>query len=221
MQKKQGRLESEERNDPTIGDQYLYIGQDAESKLIITFALGKRNGAVTDAFISDLSDRVVLPKDVNIPWSEKPQLSTDGWAAYPGAIRDAFGSRAAHGVLIKNYHEHEQPGRYGPPTMSGTERIGVVGIMDTRTICTSHVERNNLTIRTFMKRFTRLSLGFSKKLDNLAAAIALHVAHFNFCWRPRHKDGALAGRLRNTPAMEAGLTATLWTMDDLYNEVMA
>lgn len=97
----------------------------------------------------------------------------------------------------------------------------MVGIENVRTICTSHVERNNLTIRTFMKRFTRLSLGFSKKRDNLAAAVALHVAYFNFCWRPREKDGPKAGRLRNTPAMEAKLTATLWTMDDLYDAVLS
>ena len=88
---------------------------------------------------------------------------------------------------------------------------------DLRTICTSHVERNNLTIRTFMKRFTRLSLGFSKKLENLAAAVALHVAHFNFCWRPRQNKG---GQLRNTPAMQAGVTRELWDMERLYDEVM-
>lgn len=220
VRKKQGRLKDDEHDDPTIGDQYLFVAQDARSKLIITFAIGKRNGAVTEAFIDDLSSRVILPSDPNTPWRDKPQISTDGWQSYPGAIQEAFGSRVAHGVLIKNYHNTEQPGRYGPPTMSGTERIGVVGIENVRTICTSHVERNNLTIRTFMKRFTRLSLGFSKKLDNLAAAVALHVAYFNFCWRPREKDGPKAGRLRNTPAMEAKLTATLWTMDDLYDAVM-
>ena len=220
VQKKQGHLTAEEKFDESIGDQYLYIAQDANTKLIITFALGKRNGEVTNAFIDDLSERIVLPNSPNVPWGDKPQISTDGWASYPGAIQDAFGSLASYGQLIKNYNNAEQPGRYGPPTMSGTDRIGVVGIEDVRTICTSHVERNNLTIRTFMKRFTRLSLGFSKKRENLAAAVALHVAYFNFCWRPRQKDGPLAGRLRNTPAMEANIATTLWAMDDLYDSVM-
>ena len=84
-------------------------------------------------------------------------------------------------------------------------------------ICTSHVERNNLTIRTFMRRFTRLSLGFSKKLENLSAAVALHVAYHNFCWRPR-KPGK-SGRKRPTPAMASGLIDTLWTFGDLYERI--
>jgi hypothetical protein len=86
------------------------------------------------------------------------------------------------------------------------------------TICTSHVERHNLTLRTFMKRFTRLSMGFSKKLTNLAAAAALQVAYYNFCWRLR-KPGK-SGERTPTPAMMAGLVETLWTIEDLYDAVM-
>jgi hypothetical protein len=87
-------------------------------------------------------------------------------------------------------------------------------------VLTSHIERNNLTTRTFMKRFARLSLGFSKKLENLAAATALHFANYNFCWRPRYQDWSKKrGQLRPTPAMMAGVTKRLWKFDDLFAEV--
>jgi hypothetical protein len=98
---------------------------------------------------------------------------------------------------------------YTPSEIVGTKRRGVYGINDSEvsTICTSHVERNNLTIRTFMRRFTRLALGFSKKLENLEAAVNLHMAYYNFCWRP--------GKMRVTPAMAAGVTDRLWSFGDL------
>lgn len=214
--KKQGRLTDEEKRDQTIGDQYLYVAQDQDSKLIVTYAIGKRNSEVTEAFIDDLADRMDLPP-VNASWDDKPQISTDGWHAYPSAVIDSFGSKANFGQIVKNYQSSEQPGRYGPPTMVDSDRRRVIGVENLRAICTSHVERNNLTIRTFMKRFTRLSLGFSKKLENLAAAVALHVAYFNFCWRSRENTG---GRQRLTAAMQAGLTSELWDMERLYDEVM-
>ncbi|MCH7687429.1 MAG: hypothetical protein IH899_12235 [Planctomycetes bacterium] len=144
-------------------------------------------------------------------------ISTDGWGPYVGSIRDTFGSRVQHGQLIKAYENHEQPGRYGPPDVVKTDRRRVTGVRDLWTICTSHVERNNLTIRTFMKRFTRLALGFSKKLENLWAATSLHIAHFNYCWRPR--ENGKSGRYRLTPAMMAGVTNELWKMEDLYDRV--
>ena len=136
----------------------------------------------------DLADRIV---------TDHPQLSTDGWQAYPNAVRNAFGDEIAYGQIIKEFAEPVQPGRYGPPVMVASERRQITGLtdMDLKSICTSHVERNNLTIRTFMKRFTRLSLGFSKKLENLAAAVALHVAHYNFC----RVHGTTAGHARQWP----------------------
>jgi hypothetical protein len=163
-----------------------------------------------------LASRMELPA-ATADWSGKPQISTDGWHAHPGAVIDAFGSKANYGQIVKAYNNAEQPGRYGPPTMVDSDRRRVIGIENLMPICASHVERNNLTIRTFMKRFTRLSLGFSKKLDNLAAAVAVHVAYFNYCWRSRENQG---GRQRLTPAMQAGITNELWTMDRLYDEVM-
>ena len=132
----------------------------------------------------------------------------------PSPIRSAFGEHVRYGVLIKNY-ENPESGRYAPPEICDADYRPQWGIEPEQrfTICTSHVERNNLTIRTLIKRFTRLSLGFSKKLPNLQAAVALHVAHYNFCRRHR--------TLRRTPAMAAGVIDRLWTINDLYDAAMA
>ncbi|MGD0542437.1 MAG: IS1 family transposase [Tepidisphaeraceae bacterium] len=148
----------------------------------------------------DLADRIV---------TDAPQLSTDGFNAYPAAVRNAFGDEIAYGQIIKEFAEPIQPGRYGYPVMVAAERrqIMVLDDINLNSICTSHVERNNLTIRTFIKRFTRLSLGFSKKLENLAAAVALHVAHYNFC--------RVRSTTRVTPAMAAGVTDHVWELSEL------
>jgi IS1 family transposase len=203
--KKQGRLKPHEIGNERLGDQYLYVALDQETKLIPSFVVGKRNRAVTEMFMDDLASRLNLPELFEA--GLRPQISTDGWQAYPNAVDGAFAGRCDFGTIIKNYAETEQPGRYGPPTMIGTERNVIQGDFEKRTICTSHVERDNLTIRTFMKRFTRLALGFSKKLENLAAAVALHFAHYNFC--RRH------GTLRMTPAMKAKIAGHPWTLEEL------
>jgi hypothetical protein len=113
---------------------------------------------------------------------------------------------------------------YGLRTVAeivGTERRIVKGQFDERDICTSHIERHNLTVRTFMKRFARLSLGFSKKFECLAAAVAIFIAYYNFCWRTRYPDDSgRAGRLRPTAAMLAGVTDHLYSFSDLYDEVI-
>ena len=205
VQKKQAMVRQGEY-DGSVGDQFLYVAFDTDTKLIACYALGKRSSNVTNAFMLDLASRIV---------TETPQISTDGFNAYPFAIQNAFGDDVNYGQVIKDFLEPVQPGRYGPPTMIASERRQILGLddIDLRSICTSHVERNNLTIRTFMKRFTRLTLGFSKKLENLAAAVALHVAHYNFC--------RIHGTLKVTPAMAAGVIAELWTIEDLYDAVMA
>jgi IS1 family transposase len=185
---------------PTMGDQFLYVAFDQDTKLIASYAIGKRCTEVTQAFMYDLADRIV---------TDAPQLSTDGWAAYPNAVKNAFGDEIAYGQIIKEFAEPIQPGRYGPPVLVASERRQITGLtdIDLKSICTSHVERNNLTIRTFLRRFTRLSLGFSKKLENLAAAVALHVAHYNFC--------RVHSTTRITPAMAAGVTDHVWELDEL------
>jgi IS1 family transposase len=161
-----------------IGDQYLYTALDTDTKLLITFAIGKRRWETTNAFVEDLEKRLV--RDPGAIGEERPQLSTDGFESYRPAIRRHFGRTVRHGVLIKQYSDKES-GRYSPAPLVGTERINVNGINDITTICTSHVERMNGSIRLFMKRFTRLTYAFSKKVENLAAATAIHVAVYNFC----------------------------------------
>ena len=203
---KEGHARKRNLDTARCGDQYLFTALDTETKLLVTFAVGKRTWETTDVFIGDLKKRLVLPVALG---DDRPQLSTDGFQPYLPAIRRHFQGAARHGVLIKQYAD--TTGRYAPPSLAGTERINISGISDLATICTSHVERSNLTIRTFMKRFTRLALGFSKKLENLAAATAIHVATYNFC--------RVHGSLKCTPAMAAGVVDQLWSMDDLYNAV--
>jgi IS1 family transposase len=223
VQKKQGRLHADEKDNPVIGDMYLWVAFDQETKLIPTFAIGKRSGDMARRFMVDLARRINLPRGTDtgtIP-GIIPQLSTDGFAAYPEAVDLAFGRYVNYGVLIKDYRNTDQPGRYGPPELIATERREIFGIVNEQSICTSHVERHNLTIRTFMRRFTRLSLGFSKKLENLAAACSMYVAYYNYCWRTRESDrSGKAGRLRPTAAMMAGVTDELWSIGDLYERVM-
>ena len=114
----------------------------------------------------------------------------------------------AHGVIIKNYADGaEQFGRYAPPEIVGTERRPIPKGLDPYSICTNHVERHNLSIRTFLRRFTRLALGFSKKKENLEAAIKLYLRHYNYC--------RLHGSLKGTPAMRAGIAGHPWTLAEL------
>src|SRR5262249_2526739 len=163
----QGRIPVTQ-DDSRIGDAYLFIGLDHDTKLIPSYLLAKRSKEATERFIRDLESRLVLPELFGP--GLVPQLSTDGWRANPDAIEDAFAGRVSHGVLIKDYRNAEQPGRYGPPEMVGTDRRVISGPIGENEICTSHVERHNLSIRTFLRRFTRLALGFSKKWENLGAA---------------------------------------------------
>jgi IS1 family transposase len=212
--KKQGRVSVDKwQTSLMIGDQYLFIALDQDTKLIPCYALGKRTGDLTRRFMVDLASRLVMPKPHDSdahhfkPEGYNPvaQISSDGWPAYPEAVDLAFGRNALYGQLIKDYRNSDMPGRYAAPEMIGAQRRVVFGNIDADSICTSHVERQNLTIRTFMRRFTRLSLGFSKRLENLAAAVAMHVAHYNFC--RRHST------LRMTPAMAANVTGTLWNLE--------
>jgi IS1 family transposase len=207
VRKKQGRLEPPESWNEAIGDQFLFIALDEETKLIPSFAIGKRTLETTRRFINDLASRLVLVEPFQR--GPHPQLSTDGWRSYRPSIEEAFGQRADHGVLIKSYAQGEQPGRHGPPVLTHTDRRVISGEISPMEICTSHVERHNLSIRTFLRRFTRLALGFSKKLENLAACVALYIAHYNFC----RNHGSLPG----TPAMAAEIAGHPWTMEELFD----
>jgi len=226
--KKQGRLTPEERAEcHDIGDVYLWTCLDKETKLVASFLVGKRSADNARRLMKDLAGRLVFPT----PHASDPhtfqagqyiyvtQLSTDGFQGYPEAVDLAFGPYVKYGTIVKDYRNADQPGRYAPPEMVGTERRGIFGIREDeeRSICTSHVERHNLTIRTLMKRFTRLCLGFSKKLENLEAACAMFLAYYNFVWRSRD---VAEGRTRLPAAMAAGVVKTLWSFEDLFDAVM-
>lgn len=227
--KKQARLTVEEkatRHD--IGDVYLWTCFDKETKLIPSYLVGKRSAGNARRLMVDLRKRLKnvnqRPHESNDHAYEKRdynriQISTDGFNAYPEAVDLAFSQYASHGVLIKEYRNAKMD--YTPSEMVGTNRRVIGGSISRFAICTSHVERHNLTIRTFMKRFTRLALGFSKKLKNHEAAIAMFLAYYNFVWQTRYPDqSGKPGQLRPPAAVMAKVTNTYWKFDDLYNEVL-
>jgi len=128
------------------------------------------------------------------------------------SIDNVFVCEVDYAIITKEYDtEHVGPGRYAPPKVSGCVKSVVMGNPNQEHICTSYIERSNLTMRTLMRRFTRLSLGFSKKLENLKTAVALYFTYYNFCWIPR--------TLRVTPAMSAKIVQSPWTMEDLYKKI--
>jgi len=199
VQKKQRRLSSDDRlYHPDYGDTYTFVALDPTTKMVVSYLVGKRDMAHTEHFIADLSKRV----------DGEVQLSTDGFPAYIQAIQRHFGYRASHAELIKMYAAvNPGPGRYAPPKVSGIGINPRWGIPDPKKICTSYVERNNLTIRCQIRRFTRLTNAFSKKLANLKAAVSLWFCYYNFC--------RVHGSLRITPGMEVGLTNSVWGLQDL------
>ncbi len=199
---------------------YLWTALDKETKLVASFLVGKRSADNARKLMVDLAARLALPQTAaQNAVTYITQISTDGFAAYPEAVDLAFGASVKYGQIIKDYRNADQPGRYAPPEMVGTNRRGVFGIgeSETRSIVTSHVERHNLTIRTLMKRFTRLSLGFSKKLVNLEAAVAMFMAYYNFCWRTHD---VVNNKTRLTAAMAVGKTDAPMTFEQLFDRVM-
>lgn len=195
--KKQDRVTDRDRHDnPEYGDAYAFIAFDPDSKAVIAHAVGKRDGETTELFIDDLRTRL----------ESRVQLSTDGWAPYRDTIESAFGAGVDYSQIIKSYASEEAgPGRYSPPKVSSVTITRIEG--NSKRVCTSYVERNNWTIRTALRRFTRLSNGFSRKLDNLRAAVALWLWYYNFC--------RIHGTTRVTPAMALGVTDRLWDLGEL------
>jgi IS1 family transposase len=208
------------------GDIFLWTAIDMDTKLLPTFALGKRSADNCRRFLMDLAKRLRFPNphasDAHrFQASGYPvvcQLSSDAFAAYPEAVDLAFGPYAKYGQLLKNYRNADQPGRYAAPEMIAAERRAIFRIApaEKHTICTSHIERHNATTRLFMKRLNRLTLCYSKKLANLVAATSIYVAFYNFCWQPRIK-----GKPRGTPAMRAGLELYPWSFVDLFDRASA
>jgi IS1 family transposase len=188
-----------EANDEGMGDAYCFVAIERNSKLVLNFALGRRSQATTDAFIEGL-------RAATAP--QRFQISTDGFQPYKSAITTTLSDRCDFAQVIKVYTEDpEGERRYSPADVSRTEKIPIMGNPDPAKMCTSHVERQNLTIRMQIRRLTRLTNAFSKKWENLWAAYCLHFAWYNFV--------RVHQTLRVTPAMEAGITAKVWTLADL------
>src|SRR5262245_42398781 len=204
-QRKQANLTIEEKATRSdIGDIYLWTAQDQDTRLIAHHLLGKRSADNARRFMVQLADNLAQPNG----GYGCPQISVDGFPVYPEAVDLAFGHDCKLGVIIKQYRNSRL--QYDPSEIVGTIRKRMRGAIEDRTICTSHVERNNLTIRTFMKRFCRLTIGFSRKIENLEAAVNLHMAYFNFCWRP--------GTMKVTPAQAAGIADHCLTFDELLSQ---
>lgn len=201
VRKKEGRLTGSECLDREIGDQYVFVALDAETKLVPTFTIGKRDGETALSFMTDLQQR--------LNGNGRIQLTTDGLNAYLGAVEEAFGADVDYAQLVKLYGAvNPGPGRYSPPRVTATISTPITGNPDPRHISTSYVERHNLTIRMQIRRFTRLTNAFSKKLSNLKAALALYFAYYNFVRIHR--------TLRMTPAMAARITDRIWDLEELF-----
>ena len=188
-----------EAHDDSMGDAYCFVAIERNTKLVLNFALGRRSQATTDTFIEGL-------RAATSP--QRFQISTDGFQPYKSAITTTLSDRCDFARLIKVYAENQDgEARYSPAEVTYTEKVPVMGNPDPDRICTSHVERQNLTIRMQMRRLTRLTNAFSKKWENLWAAYCVHFAYYNFC--RIHKT------LRVTPAMEAGITNHVWDISEL------
>jgi len=198
--KKEKKLTESEKDSNLFGDQYCFVAMDAESKLIPNYEVGKRNLETTLKFISNLKDK--LKNNGRI------QLTSDGFKPYLDAIELFFGGDIDFAQLIKVYSPDKAGrGRYSPPKVSGVLSKILSGKPNERNISTSYVERQNLTIRMQMRRFTRLTNAFSKKIENLKAALALHFTHYNFM--------RVHSSLQVTPCMAAGITDSIWNWEDL------
>jgi hypothetical protein len=196
--KKQKRLKPEEKAAGELGDAYTFVAFDPVSKLVPVVRVGKRDWTTTGTFIRELRARV----------RGRIQLSTDAFAPYADAVERAFGADVDYAQIVKQYAEQDAGrGRYSPPEVIRVNTEIIQGTPRPERICTSYVERNNLTFRMQMRRFTRLTNGFSKKLANLRAMVWLWIAYYNFC--------RIHGSIRVTPAMAAGVTDHVWDLAEL------
>lgn len=199
----------DESDPPEYGDAYTWVALDARTKIVPCFCVEKRTAAAANAFAADLRARVL----------GKPQITTDGFKPYVEAIEAAFGSRVNYAQILKTYQTDEAGGasrddvRYSRGRVVRSVKRTITGTPDEDNISTSYVERSNLTLRMGQRRFTRLTNAFSKKAENLSAAVALHVGFVNFV--------RVHQTLRVTPAMAADLTDHVWSMADLLDAAEA
>jgi IS1 family transposase len=189
------------------GDCYVFVALAATSKAILSYAVGKRDGANTERFIYDLRDRII----------GNTELSSDSWSPYQPSIRAAFGNRVAYGQIHKTYSVTDlrrnaaASRRYSPAEVVAVDYNVVSGVPTQ--ISTSYVERQHLTLRMAQRRFARLTNAFSKKLENHEAAVGLYVAHYNFC--------RVHEATKMTPAMALGLTDRVWTIAELLEKAIS
>jgi IS1 family transposase len=182
------------------GDVWLWVAIDPESKLVPCWTLGDRGAQTAFGFIHDLKDRL----------TNRVQLTSDGHRVYLEAVESAFGSEIDYAMLVKVFGRGQEPDtRYSPPECIGTQLAVISGNPNPKHISTSMIERQNWSVRTAMRRYTRLSNGFSRKIENHAAAVALNYFAYNFIKVHR--------TLRVSPAMAAGVTDHLWDVSDLVD----
>jgi IS1 family transposase len=180
------------------GSVWTWTALDADTKLICSWMVGNRDAPAAHAFLKDLAGRL----------SNRVQLTTDGHSAYLAAVDEAFGSDVDYAMLVKLYGaDLEAETRYSPAACIGAKAEAIIGRPERKHVSTSYVERQNLTMRMHMRRFTRLTNAFSKKLDNHIAAISLHFMYYNFV--------RIHQTLRITPAMAAGVTDRIWEVADI------
>jgi len=197
-----GAKQKNARKAGAYGDVWTFIALDADTKLIPSFVIGKRDAYHAKAFMSDLAGRV----------KNRVQISSDALKAYEDAVERGFGSEVDYGQIVKTYAvtvigSAPASVRYSPSEVVKTEKTVVQGMPDINRITTSHIEKQNHTLRMHCRRLTRLTNAFSKKLENFEAAVALNFAYYNFC--KTHKA------LRMTPAMAAGIATSHWTIEEL------
>lgn len=186
------------------GDVWTWTALESNSKLMISYMASGRTGSAAEAFMGDVARRI----------TGRIQLTTDGFNAYPNAVRATFGKNVDFAQLIKTYGPDFGAGperKYSPPVCTGAHKLVQEGNPDPAKISTSHVERANLTMRMGMRRFTRLTNAHSKKYANHLYALALFFMHYNFC--RQHKAHRLS------PAMAAGITDRLWSMEDIAQRI--
>ncbi len=194
---KQKNLPTDKRGHLGYGDVWTWTAIDADTKLVPSFMVGNRDARSARIFIDDLAGRI----------RNRIQLTIDGLKVYLDTVEGSFGADIDYAVLHKVYESTQEEMRYSPAKCVGCERKTVMGQPDPDYISTSYVERQNLTMRMGMPRFTRLTSAFSKKVENHAYQVALHFMHYNFC--RIHKT------LRVTPAMEAGVTDHVWAIEEM------
>lgn len=196
--KKQKRVQAV---DVGVGDVWTFIALDVDSKLIPSFIVGKRDMYHARAFMDDLASRI----------TSRPQISSDALAAYTDAVERGFGSAADYGQIVKTFAVSmvgkEAMIRYSPAEVVAVSKKVISGTPDPLLISTSHVEKQNHTLRMHCRRLTRLTNAFSKRIENFEAAVALNFAYYNFC--------KTHGAIRMTPAQAAGVESSAWTVAEL------